>query len=141
MILPDEAATLDWGKQLASTLQPGDVIALIGGLGAGKTHVSKGIVAGLGNDEEVTSPTFTLVHEYRRGRLPVFHFDFYRVETAGEILAIGWDEMADEAGVMLVEWADLHPELLPPGTRWFRLEVLPEGGRRVTSVASPAAAA
>ena len=77
MILPDEAATLDWGKQLASTLQPGDVIALIGGLGAGKTHVSKGIVAGLGSDEEVASPTFTLVHEYRRGRLPVFHFDFY----------------------------------------------------------------
>jgi len=141
MILPDEAATLDWGKQLASTLQPGDVIALIGGLGAGKTHVSKGIVAGLGSDEEVTSPTFTLVHEYRRGRLPVFHFDFYRVETAGEILAIGWDEMADEAGLMLVEWADLYPELLPPGTQWFRLEVLPEGGRRVTAVASPVAAA
>ena len=71
----------------------------------------------------------------------MFHFDFYRVETAGEVLAIGWDEMADEAGLMLVEWADLYPELLPPGTQWFRLEVLPEGGRRVTAVASPVAAA
>ena len=137
--LPDENATIQWGRELADTLQPGDVIALVGGLGAGKTHTTKGILLGLGSTEEVTSPTFTLLHEYRDGRLPVFHFDFYRVESAAEVLGIGWDELSDEPGVMIVEWADLFPELLPPHTRWFLLEALPEGGRNVSSIAAPSA--
>jgi len=129
--LQDAEATVRWGRELAATLKPGDVIALVGGLGAGKTHVTKGVVQGLDSDDEVTSPTFTLVHEYRGGRLPVFHFDFYRVETPGELLAIGWDEILDERGVVVVEWADLFPELLPAGTRWFELAVMPEGGRSI----------
>lgn len=137
-ILSDAEATVAWGSRLASALRPGDIIALVGGLGAGKTHVTKGIVEGLGSGEEVTSPTFTLVHEYREGRLPVFHFDFYRVDSAAELLAIGWDEMLDEHGIVVAEWADRFPELLPSSTRWFELGVLPEGGRSVSEVKAPA---
>ncbi|MBL9114135.1 MAG: tRNA (adenosine(37)-N6)-threonylcarbamoyltransferase complex ATPase subunit type 1 TsaE [Verrucomicrobiaceae bacterium] len=137
--LESAEATIHWGKRLAATLRGGDVIALIGGLGAGKTHASKGIVEGLGCAAEVTSPTFTLVHEYRGGKLPIFHFDLYRVETAQELLEIGWDEMMDESGIMLVEWADRFPELLPASARWFELKVLPEGGRSVTALQNPSA--
>ena len=122
-----------WGRTLAASLKAGDVVALCGQLGAGKTHVVKGLLVGLGSDEDVTSPTFSLVHEYQRARLPVFHFDFYRMTNEAELLNIGWDEYLDEPGVVVVEWADMFPDLLPPHTQWFQLEVLPEGGRRVTA--------
>ena len=126
--LPDAAATIAAGASLAVGLKAGDVIALTGGLGAGKTHFTKGLVHGLGSDEAVTSPTFTLVHEYRTGRLPVFHFDFYRMEKESEVTAIGWDEYLEAGGVCVVEWADRFPNLLPPQTQWWALEV--EGGGR-----------
>jgi tRNA threonylcarbamoyladenosine biosynthesis protein TsaE len=116
-------------------LKAGDIIALCGQLGAGKTHVVKGLLAGLGSTEDVTSPTFSLVHEYQHARLPVFHFDFYRMKHEAELLNIGWDEYLDEPGIIVVEWADLFPALLPPHAQWFRLEALPEGGRRVTRTA------
>ena len=109
-------------------------MALCGQLGAGKTHVVKGLLDGLGSTEDVTSPTFSLVHEYQRARLPVFHFDFYRMTSKAELLNIGWDEYLDEPGVVVVEWADMFPSLLPAHTQWFQLEVLPEGGRRVTAL-------
>lgn len=130
---PDD--TLAFGRSIAAELRPGDVVALCGQLGAGKTHVVKGILAGLGSNEEVTSPTFSLVHEYQKARLPVFHFDFYRMEHERELLNIGWDEYLDEPGIVIVEWADLFRHLLPPQTRWYQLEALPEGGRRVTRTA------
>ena len=131
--------TLAWGRALGESLHPGDVIALCGQLGAGKTHAVKGLLAGLGSSEDATSPTFGMVHEYRRARMPVFHFDFYRVQCEEELLRIGWDEYLDEPGIVIVEWADLFPRLLPEHTQWFRLEVLPEGGRRVTRSAAPLA--
>lgn len=120
-----------WGMQLSLTLAAGDVIALCGNLGAGKTQITRGIVAGMGSEAEVTSPTFTLVHEYLDGRLPVFHFDFYRMESAAEVIGIGWDEFLSEPGVIIVEWADMFPDLLPPGTRWFHIEAQPDGSRQV----------
>jgi tRNA threonylcarbamoyladenosine biosynthesis protein TsaE len=120
-----------WGITLAESLQAGDVVALCGQLGAGKTQATKGIVAGLGSQADVTSPTFTLVHEYTDGRLPVFHFDFYRMEQSGEVLTLGWDEILDEPGVVIVEWADLFPELLPPHTRWFQFTLQQDGSREV----------
>ena len=86
-------------------------------------------MAGLGCAAEVTSPTFTLVHEYRGGRLPVFHFDFYRIDAAEEILAVGWDDYLDEGGVIIAEWADKFPDLLPAHTAWWRLDLAPGGGR------------
>ena len=132
-ILSTAEDTMAWGKALAAGLRPGNVVALCGQLGAGKTHVVKGLLVGLGSAEDVTSPTFSLVHEYQRARLPVFHFDFYRMTSEAELLNIGWDEYLDEPGVVVVEWADLFPALLPAHAQWFQLEVLPEGGRRVTA--------
>jgi tRNA threonylcarbamoyladenosine biosynthesis protein TsaE len=118
--------------QLADSLSAGDVIALCGNLGAGKTQITRGIVAGMQSKAEVTSPTFTLVHEYLDGRLPVFHFDFYRMERAAEVIGIGWDEFLTEPGIIIVEWADMFPDLLPPHTRWFQIEPQPDGSRAVT---------
>ncbi len=119
------------GRAAAAGVAPGTVIALVGGLGAGKTHWTKGFVAGIGAPVDVTSPTFGLVHEYRGGRLPVFHFDFYRLETAAELLALGWDEYLDEGGVVIVEWADRFPELLPPDAVCLEFTVAADGSRTV----------
>lgn len=118
--------TLACGREIAATLRHGDVIALCGPMGAGKTHLTQGIVAGLGSTAPVTSPTFTLVNEYRDGRLPVYHLDFYRMESPRELLAIGWDELLETDGVVIAEWADRFPELMPPGTRWLRLALAGE---------------
>jgi tRNA threonylcarbamoyladenosine biosynthesis protein TsaE len=131
-LLATPEATFDWGRELAASLRAGDVVALCGQLGAGKTQATKGILAGLGSQAAVTSPTFTLVHEYTDGRLPVFHFDFYRMDSAEEVLTVGWDDILDEPGVVIIEWADLFPELLPPHTRWFHLTPQPDGSREVT---------
>lgn len=129
--LPTAADAHAWGMQLAPKLAAGDVIALCGQLGAGKTQITRGIVEGMGSKAAVTSPTFTLVHEYLDGRLPVFHFDFYRMETASEVIGIGWDEFLTESGVIIVEWADMFPDLLPLGTRWFHIKAQPDGSREV----------
>ena len=130
-VLASEQEAIAFGRELAAGLRPGSVVALIGGLGAGKTHVTKGIAAGLGFEGEVTSPTFTLVHEYTGPglRLPVFHFDFYRLDAAAEAVALGWDDYLEREGVCVVEWADRFPELLPPGTEWWRLTAPAGGGR------------
>lgn len=122
--LKSESETQSWGRNLAQSLTPGAVIALCGNLGAGKTQVTKGLVSGLGSKAEVTSPTFTLVHEYTDGRLPVFHFDFYRMDAASEVLSLGWDEYLDEQGVTVVEWADRFMELMPPHTRWIQINAI-----------------
>jgi tRNA threonylcarbamoyladenosine biosynthesis protein TsaE len=119
------------GRAAAAEARAGAVIALVGGLGAGKTHWTKGFVAGLGSTASVTSPTFGLVHEYSDGRLPVFHFDFYRLESAAELLALGWDEYLDQDGVVIAEWGDKFPELLPADTRWLEFSVEKDGSRCV----------
>ncbi|MEI8038709.1 MAG: tRNA (adenosine(37)-N6)-threonylcarbamoyltransferase complex ATPase subunit type 1 TsaE [Verrucomicrobiota bacterium] len=118
------------GRATAVGVRPGVVIALVGGLGAGKTHWTKGLVAGLGSSAEVTSPTFGLVHEYPGGRLPVFHLDFYRLESAQELIALGWDEYLEAGGVIIAEWGDKFPELLPEGT-WWRIFTIEADGSRI----------
>ncbi len=132
--LDNVEATMAWGRALAATLAAGDVVALVGTLGAGKTHAAKGIVAGLGSAMEVSSPTFTLVHEYPGPTLTAFHFDFYRLMSAAEVINIGWDDYLDADGVVIVEWADKFPELLPASARWFRFNILPDGTRSVEEV-------
>lgn len=132
----DAAAMRALGRELGRELRGGAVVGLDGELGAGKTELVKGLAAGLGFDGAVTSPTFTLLHEYRGGRLPLFHFDFYRVGQAAEILDLGWDELAEE-GVIAVEWAERFPELLPEGTLRLAIEIGPDGGRLVTRGRGP----
>lgn len=127
-------AMQELGRRAAAELQSGMVVALVGGLGAGKTHWTKGLVAGLGSAAEVTSPTFGLVHEYPGGRMPVYHFDFYRLETAEELLALGWDEYLDAGGVVIAEWADKFSELLPADTRWLVFSIGEDGSRSVREV-------
>ena len=113
--------TIAFARDWAQALRPNDVVALSGDLGAGKTQFAKGLVAGLGSDDEVTSPTFTLIHEYN-GQVPIFHFDFYRINHRAEIENIGFDEYLDDGGISVIEWADRFPGLLPERTRWFRIE-------------------
>lgn len=126
-VLPDEAATLAMGRSLSGELQGGEVLALVGDLGAGKTTLTRGLVSGLGGVAEVTSPTFALVQEYRGGRLAVYHFDFYRVGEAEELLDLGWDDYLEREGVVIVEWPYRYAELLPSHARWFRLSHHPDG--------------
>ncbi len=120
------------GRAAAASSGEGSVIALVGGLGAGKTHWTKGFVAGMGSPAEVTSPTFGLVHEYSGGRLEVFHLDFYRLESADELLALGWDEYLESGGVVIAEWGDKFPEILPQQTIWLRFTIGDDGSRTIT---------
>ncbi|HEY0790272.1 MAG TPA: tRNA (adenosine(37)-N6)-threonylcarbamoyltransferase complex ATPase subunit type 1 TsaE [Chthoniobacterales bacterium] len=126
---PEETRRLAAG--FAASLQAGDVIALHGDLGAGKTEFVKGLVEGLGSNDAVTSPTFTLVHEYHGGRLPVYHFDFYRLDGAADLDLIGYDECLGEPGVTVIEWAGRFPARLPAVTRHIRLIVRSEHEREV----------
>ncbi len=119
------------GRLYADWVVPGSVVALVGGLGTGKTHWTKGLVAGLGSAAEVTSPTFGLVHEYPGGRIPVVHLDFYRLESAEELIALGWDEYLESGAVVVAEWGDKFPALLPPDTQWLEFSIAEDGGRTV----------
>jgi tRNA threonylcarbamoyladenosine biosynthesis protein TsaE len=101
-----------FGRALAARLQPGDVVAYTGDLGAGKTALTRGIAAGLGVVEQVTSPTYTIVNEYRSGRLPLFHFDLYRLHSEEELFEIGWEDYLAQGGVCAVEWSENVPEIL-----------------------------
>lgn len=113
--------TIAFARKWAQSLGPNDVVALVGDLGAGKTHFVKGLLEGLESADVATSPTFTLIHEYRGGRLPVFHFDFYRLNLQSEITEIGFDDYLDEGGVAVIEWADRFPQVFPVRTRWLRI--------------------
>ena len=130
---PEE--TFAHGHALAASLRAGDVVALDGDLGAGKTHFVKGIAAGIGCEGDVTSPTFTLVHEYTGGRVPLFHFDFYRLESEEEVLRIGLDDYLGAGGVLVIEWAGKFPGVLPAGTRWFHLRAGGGDFREITEEA------
>jgi tRNA threonylcarbamoyladenosine biosynthesis protein TsaE len=101
------------GRELSLALPENSVIGLSGDLGAGKTELVKGIAEGLGATDPVTSPTFTLIHEYRSGRLPLFHMDFYRLETEKELDEIGFDDYLREPGICAIEWADRFPDRIP----------------------------
>ena len=131
IILPDAAATVAFGRNFAAQLRAGDVLALTGDLGAGKTHFVQGLAAGLDAPGAVTSPTFTLIHEYPGGRLPLFHFDLYRLDSADEQLRNGFDDYLDAAGVLALEWADKFPALLPAHTRRLHFRHRADGTREV----------
>lgn len=117
------AATAAAGERLARELAAGAVVALAGDLGAGKTELVKGLAVGLGCPAAVTSPTFTIIHEYRGGRLPLYHVDFYRLATAAEVCAVGFEECLEAGGVVAVEWADKFPGLIPADARWLNIRI------------------
>jgi tRNA threonylcarbamoyladenosine biosynthesis protein TsaE len=124
--------TARFGQERASRVQPGDVVALAGDLGAGKTQFVKGFVAGLGSEVAVTSPTFTLLHEYTGGRLTVYHFDFYRLENRAAALRLGLDEYFFGDGVCVIEWADRFRDLIPSQANWISFEMKSETARVIT---------
>ena len=100
------AETEALGARLAQQLQPGDVVAYRGDLGAGKTAFTRGLARGLGISSPVTSPTYTIVNEYTEGRLPLFHFDMYRLHDAEELFDLGWEDYLARRGVCAVEWSE-----------------------------------
>ena len=134
-----EVETEALGVRLADELKAGAVIAFTGDLGAGKTAFTRGLARGLGWNGRVTSPTFTIVNEYE-GRLPLFHFDLYRLGNEDELFDIGWEDYLDRGGVCAVEWSERAWSLLPPETvyvsicrcaedeNWRRITI--EGGDR-----------
>ena len=104
------------GEALAKGLLPGAVIAYRGDLGAGKTAFTRGLARGLGCDEIVTSPTYTIVNEYLSGRLPLFHFDMYRLASADDLWDIGWEDYLERGGICAVEWSENVEDALPADT-------------------------
>jgi len=113
--------TLEFGEELGRKASPGDIFCLDGDLGTGKTVIAKGIAAGLGVKEPVSSPTFTVVKEYDEGRLPFYHFDVYRIEDPLEMDEIGYEDYFYGEGVTVVEWSDMISELIPKNAVKIRL--------------------
>jgi tRNA threonylcarbamoyladenosine biosynthesis protein TsaE len=126
---PDETTAA--GRALAARLEPGACLALEGELGAGKTHFVRGLVAGWGGPPDATSPTFALLHEYATPRGPVFHLDLYRARSAEEVWSAVQDELDSPHGMVVVEWADRFPSLLPADCIRVRLSYEGAGHRRI----------
>ncbi|MDR2069795.1 MAG: tRNA (adenosine(37)-N6)-threonylcarbamoyltransferase complex ATPase subunit type 1 TsaE [Treponema sp.] len=126
---PEE--TIAAGERLGESLKPGSVVALRGKLGAGKTCFTKGIARFLGIEEEVTSPTYTIVSEYS-GKIPLYHIDAYRLKGDDDFAALGGEEIIGGGGVSVIEWSERIPESIPPGAVIVELEILPGGGRKIS---------
>lgn len=131
VIIRDETETKKFATDVAQTLKKGDVIALVGDLGTGKTTLSKYIAETLGITEIITSPTFTIVQEYHSGRLPLYHFDVYRVDDIEEMYRIGYEEYFYGEGVCIVEWADIVEEIIPEDAKVIFIEYGEDEGERL----------
>jgi len=119
------------GQALAAVLKPGTVLAYEGDLGAGKTAFTRGLARGLGATEQVTSPTYTIVNEYLSGRMPLFHFDMYRLSSSDDLWDIGWEDYLDRGGVCAVEWSENVADAMDGAIR-VRIEKTGEDTRRIT---------
>ena len=125
----DETQAL--GQKLASRLAPGDVIAYFGDLGAGKTAFTRGLAQGLGITDPVTSPTYTIVNEYLSGRIPLFHFDMYRLSSSDELFDIGWEDYLSRGGVCAVEWSEKVEDAFFGDEIVLRIEKLGDSERKI----------
>lgn len=132
--ITNEKDTEQFGFELGQQVQPGTVIALIGDLGTGKTTLTKSIAVGLGVDDVITSPTFNIVKEYRSGRLPLFHFDVYRIGDVDEMFEIGYEEYFFGDGVCVVEWADIIEEIIPEDAMIIRISYGASEGERIYEI-------
>ncbi|MEY2526587.1 MAG: tRNA threonylcarbamoyladenosine biosynthesis protein TsaE [Verrucomicrobiota bacterium] len=126
------AETEDLGRRFARDVTTGSVLALTGELGTGKTQFVRGLALGLESNAPVTSPTFTIIHEYPGGRLPIYHFDFFRLQDRQSAERLGLDEYFFGDGVSVVEWADKFPGLIPEQARWISFETKSETQRAIT---------
>ena len=126
---PEETELL--GERLGRLLAPGTVIAYLGDLGAGKTAFTRGIARGIGAEGPVTSPTYTIVNEYLSGRIPLFHFDMYRLHSADDLFDIGWEDYLERGGVCAVEWSENVADALESPLT-VRIEKLGDTSRRIT---------
>lgn len=126
---PEETEKI--GEALAKSLQPGTILAYRGDLGAGKTAFTRGLARGLGCKETVTSPTYTIVNEYLGGRLPLFHFDMYRLASSDDLWDIGWEDYLDREGVCAVEWSENVADAMEDAIT-VTIEKLGETTRRIT---------
>ena len=130
---PEETRAL--GAQLAEQLQPGDVILLLGDMGAGKSELTRGIARGLGIEDPITSPTYTIVNEYP-GKIPLFHFDMYRLGSSEDLFDIGWEDYLTRGGVIAVEWSERVEDALDEVEKLIRIHIRrdPEhdNGRTIT---------
>lgn len=129
--IKNEHDTEEFGMKLASSLEPGDIVALIGDLGTGKTTLTKYIAKGLGVTENIDSPTFNIVKEHKSGRIPLFHFDVYRLSSGDELLDIGADEYFYSDGLCIIEWADIVADVVPEKAKVILIEYGEKQGERV----------
>jgi len=125
------AETEKFGCQFAKKLSAGSILALKGELGSGKTQFVKGLAAGVGSNAAVTSPTFTIVHEYSGGRWPIYHFDFFRIEDRQSAVRLGLDDYFFDDGVSVIKWADRFPNLIPESAQWVSFEMKSENERAI----------
>ena len=125
---PEETEAL--GEKLSQILHPGTILAYRGDLGAGKTAFTRGLARGLGYQEPVTSPTYTIVNEYLGGRLPLFHFDMYRLRSSDDLFDIGWDDYLDRGGICAVEWSENVADAMENAV-FVTIEKLGETTRRI----------
>lgn len=125
------------GEALAKTLRPGTVLAFRGDLGAGKTAFTRGLGRGLGCTERVTSPTYTIVNEYTSGRLPLFHFDMYRLRDADDLFDIGWEDFLRRGGICAVEWSENIRDALDEDTLWVDIRRGVTDGQRIITLHGP----
>ena len=132
--LKSEEDTRALGLSIADAAEAGDVVALIGDLGTGKTALTRYIAEGLGVRETINSPTFTIVKEYRSGRLPLYHFDVYRLGSGEELLDIGAEDMLDGDGLCVIEWADIVSDVLPEESLVVKIEYGAEEGERIAEI-------
>lgn len=132
LIIKNENETREFALKLADELKAGDVLALIGDLGTGKTALTKYIAQGLGIKDSIVSPTFTIVREYTDGRLPLYHFDVYRLADSEEMFNIGAEEhFYEKGGVCVIEWADIVEDILPADTKYIYIEYGASEGERI----------
>ena len=134
MIITNNATeTRALGERLADSLKAGDVLLLEGELGAGKSEFARGIDKGLGVQETVTSPSFTILNVYESGRIPLYHFDWYRLESEEELYELGMDEYLGGEGISLVEWPCRCPDAIPPDCLRIQITATGENSRRISS--------
>lgn len=130
-VIKNEYETRKFGKELGLKAEPGTVIALVGDLGTGKTTLTKAIAEGVGVKDVITSPTFNIVKQYDSGRLPLYHFDVYRIGDVDEMYELGYEEYFYGNGVCVIEWADIIEELIPEDALLIEIEYGEKEGERI----------